>query len=65
MFRINENFLKYPGAYLFTEVARRRRKFEQAHPEKRIVNLSIGDVTLPLAPAVVDAMAQAVLEAVR
>ena len=62
MFRINENFLKFPGAYLFTEVARRRREFEQAHPEKRVVNLSIGDVTLPLAPAVVEAMAQAVRE---
>ncbi|MDR1210116.1 MAG: LL-diaminopimelate aminotransferase [Clostridiales bacterium] len=59
MFRINENFLNLKEGYLFAEVARRRAAYEAAHPGADIISLGIGDVTLPLAPAVVSALAEA------
>ena len=62
MYRINANFLKYPGAYLFLQVAKKREAFAAAHPDRRIISLGVGDVTLPLAPAVVSAMEAAVQE---
>ena len=62
MYRINANFLKYPGAYLFLQVAKKREAFAAAHPDRRIISLGVGDVTLPLAPAVVSAMEAAVRE---
>ena len=54
--------MKYPGAYLFLQVAKKREAFAAAHPDKRIISLGVGDVTLPLAPAVVSAMEAAVRE---
>jgi LL-diaminopimelate aminotransferase len=60
--RINEHYRKLRAGYLFPEIARRVRAFQEAHPEARIIRLGIGDVTLPLAPAVVEAMRRAVLE---
>ena len=57
MAKLNENFLKMPGSYLFAEVARRIAAYSAAHPDAKIIKLSIGDVTRPLAPAVVAAMA--------
>lgn len=62
MVKINENFLKLPGSYLFSEVARRIGAYNAAHPEARIIKLSIGDVTRPLVPAVTQAMHSAVDE---
>lgn len=62
MARINDNFLKLPGAYLFAEVAKRAEDFQSAHPEREIIKMSIGDVTRPLAPSVVSAMERAVRE---
>ncbi len=62
MVKINENFLKLPGSYLFSEVARRISAYTAAHPEAEIIKLSIGDVTRPLAPAVTRAMQKAVAE---
>ncbi len=62
MVKINENFLKLPGSYLFSEVARRIAAYGAAHPEAGIIKLSIGDVTRPLAPAVTAAMHKAVDE---
>ena len=62
MVKINENFLKLPGSYLFSEVARRIGAYTEAHPEATITKLSIGDVTRPLVPAVVEAMQKAVTE---
>ena len=52
MVKINENFLKLPGSYLFSEVARRIRVYGETHPGAEIIKLSIGDVTRPLVPAV-------------
>ncbi len=62
MVKVNENFLKLPGSYLFSEVARRIGAYTAAHPEADIIKLSIGDVTLPLVPAVIQAMHAAVDE---
>ncbi len=62
MARINENFEKLPGSYLFAEIARRTEAFQQANPDARIIKLGIGDVTLPLVPAVRQAMHEAVDE---
>jgi len=60
MTRINENFLKLQAGYLFPEIGRRKRAFQQANPDAKIISMGIGDVTQPLAPAVVEAMARAV-----
>jgi LL-diaminopimelate aminotransferase len=62
MARINENFQKLQAGYLFPEIGRRVRAFTQAHPDADVIKLGIGDVTLPLVPAVVEAMHQAVDE---
>ena len=62
MVKINENYLKLPGSYLFSEVARRISAYTAAHPGVTITKLSIGDVTRPLVPAVIQAMHRAVDE---
>ena len=54
--KINDNFDRLVPNYLFADVARKTNEFADAHPEKEIIKLGIGDVTLPLAPAVVEAM---------
>ena len=62
MVTINENYQKLPGSYLFSEIARRVAAYSEANPDKRLIRLGIGDVTRPLAPAVTQAMHQAVDE---
>lgn len=62
MVKINDNYLKLPGSYLFSEVARRIAAYTAAHPQATITKLSIGDVTRPLVPAVIEAMHKAVDE---
>ena len=62
MAKINENYQKLPGSYLFAEIARRVAAYSAEHPEKKLIRLGIGDVTLPLAPAVIEAMHRAVDE---
>jgi LL-diaminopimelate aminotransferase len=62
MATINENFLKLQAGYLFPEIGRRVRAFRQKNPDAKIISLGIGDVTQPLAPAVIDAMKRAVDE---
>lgn len=59
MFKINDNYLKLPGSYLFSDIAKKIRAFTQANPEKKIIRLGIGDVTQPLVPAVIDALHKA------
>ena len=56
MIHINEHFLKLQAGYLFPEIGRRRRAFQAANPDAQIISMGIGDVTQPLAPAVVAAM---------
>ncbi|MFQ5417873.1 MAG: LL-diaminopimelate aminotransferase [Myxococcota bacterium] len=62
MARINENYQKLTAGYLFPEIGRRVKAFTEAHPDADIIRLGIGDVTLPLVPAIVEAMIQAVSE---
>lgn len=62
MAKINNNYLKLPGAYLFSTVARKANEFAAAHPDRELIKMSIGDVTKPLAPAVIEAMHKAVDE---
>ena len=62
MAKINENYLKLKSSYLFSEIARRVREFQDAHPDARIIRLGIGDVTQPLPPAVIKALHEAVDE---
>ncbi len=62
MATINENFLKLPGSYLFSEIARRVNVFAEANPEAKLIRMGIGDVTRPLVPAVTEAMHKAVDE---
>ena len=62
MAKINKNYLKLPGSYLFSEIGRRVREFSKANPEAKIIRLGIGDVTQPIAPAVIDALHGAVDE---
>ena len=59
MAHINQNFRKLPGGYLFPEIGRRVRAFSAQNPPMPLIRLGIGDVTQPLAPAVVDAMVKA------
>jgi LL-diaminopimelate aminotransferase len=60
MATINENYLKLQGSYLFAEIARRVACFKDEYPESEIIRLGIGDVTRPLAPAVIASMHKAV-----
>jgi len=62
MISINENFLKLQAGYLFPEIGRRVAAFAKANPGAEIIKLGIGDVTEPLAPAVIEAMHAAVDE---
>lgn len=59
MARINENFRKLQAGYLFPEIGRRVRAFTEANPDAKVIRLGIGDVTLPLAPAIVEALCDA------
>lgn len=62
MFTANQDYLKLPGSYLFSTVAKKTRAFTDAHPEAKIIRLGIGDVTRPLPPAVIGALHKAVDE---
>ncbi len=60
--KINDNFEKLPESYLFSEVARRLAEYRGGHPEADVIRMDIGDVTLPIAPCVTEAMHRAVDE---
>ena len=62
MLKINENYLKLPGSYLFSTIAKKVSAYQEAHPEKKIIRLGIGDVTRPLTPTVISALHSAVDE---
>ncbi|NDV64601.1 LL-diaminopimelate aminotransferase [Bacteroides sp. 224] len=59
---VNEHFLKLPGSYLFSDIAKKVNTFKATHPDQDIIRLGIGDVTQPLAPACIEAMHKAVDE---
>jgi len=60
MIRINENYLKLNASYLFSDIARRVADYSKKNPDKEIIRLGIGDVTLPLPPACIVAFHRAV-----
>ena len=60
--KINGNYKNLAESYLFREVAQRKNAFIKAHPETDVINMGIGDVTLPLCPAVIEEMTKAVAE---
>lgn len=60
MFKLNENYLKLPGSYLFSTIGKKVGEYKKNNPDKKVISLGIGDVTLPLAPEVVKALHTAV-----
>lgn len=62
MAHVNENFLKLPGSYLFSDIAKKVKAYQESHPDKRLIRLGIGDVTRPLPQASIEAMHHAVDE---
>lgn len=62
MYQINENYQKLPGSYLFSTIGKKVAAFQEANPDKDIIRLGIGDVTQPIAPAIIEAMHKAVDE---
>lgn len=60
--RLNENFLNVKESYLFSEIAKKVNDYSAQNPDKKIIRLGIGDVTLPLVPAVIEALHKAVDE---
>ncbi|MFI3208008.1 MAG: LL-diaminopimelate aminotransferase [Eubacteriales bacterium] len=62
MFKINDDYLKLPGSYLFSTIAKKVNAYTAANPDKTIVRLGIGDVTQPIAPAIITALHGAVDE---
>ena len=62
MFKVNENYLKLPGSYLFSNIAKKVKAYKAENPGKDIISLGIGDVTQPLAPAIIDSLHKAVDE---
>ena len=59
---VNEHFLKLPGSYLFSDIAKKVNTFKITHPKQDIIRLGIGDVTQPLPQACIEAMHKAVAE---
>jgi LL-diaminopimelate aminotransferase len=59
---VNEHFLKLPGSYLFSDIAKKVNTFKVTHPKQDIIRLGIGDVTRPLPQASIEAMHKAVEE---
>lgn len=62
MYKINDNYQKLPGSYLFSNIGKKVAAFTQANPDKDIIRLGIGDVTQPIAPAIIEALHKAVDE---
>lgn len=62
MIRINENYTRLQGSYLFSEIAKRVKEYQGKNPEKKIIRLGIGDVTQPLTPAIIDGLKQGVAD---
>ena len=62
MFKINDNYLRLPGSYLFSTIGKKVNAYAAANPDKKIIRLGIGDVTQPLVPAIITALHGAVDE---
>ncbi len=62
MAKINQNYLKLPGSYLFSTIGKKVNAYKEAHPDADIIRLGIGDVTRPLSPSVIEALHKSVDE---
>ena len=62
MARVNDHYLQLPGNYLFSAIGKKVSAYSAVHPDKRIIRLGIGDVTQPLAPAIIEALHRGVEE---
>lgn len=62
MFSVNQNYLKLPGSYLFSTIAKKVSAYKEANPDRKVISLGIGDVTQPLTPAITKALHDAVDE---
>ena len=62
MFKVNEDYLKLRGSYLFSNIGKKVAAYKEANPDKSIISLGIGDVTKPIVPACIKAMQKAVEE---
>lgn len=62
MLKVNENYQKLPGSYLFSTIGKKVAAYTAANPQKSIIRLGIGDVTQPIAPVIIEAMHKAVDE---
>lgn len=62
MFKVNDNYLKLPGSYLFSTIAKKVNTYKSENPDKQVISLGIGDVTQPLAPAIIERLHLAVDE---
>ncbi len=62
MAKVNENYLKLKAGYLFPEIGRRVSEFQANNPEAKVIKMGIGDVTMPLVPAIIDAFHEGVKE---
>ena len=62
MVKVNDNYLKLPGSYLFSTIGKKVNAYMAANPDKKVIRLGIGDVTQPLSPAVISALHGAVDE---
>ncbi len=62
MFKVNEDYLKLPGSYLFSTIAKKVKGFQERNPDREIIRLGIGDVTQPLAPEIIKGLHEAVDE---
>ncbi len=62
MYKVNDNYLKLPGSYLFSTIAKKVSAFQAAHPDREIIRLGIGDVTKPLTPPIIASLHEGVEE---
>lgn len=62
MVKINDNYLKLPGSYLFSTIAKKVNRYTADNPDRKVIRLGIGDVTQPIAPALIEALHSAVDE---
>lgn len=62
MATVNKNYLRLQGSYLFSRIGEKVRNFQSENPDKKVIRLGIGDVTRPIAPAIITALHSAVDE---
>lgn len=62
MLKANQNYLKLPGSYLFSTIAKKVASYKEANPDRTVISLGIGDVTQPLSPAIIKSLHDAVDE---